>query len=302
MFEPHVILGIIDSAIERNKVFGDLLTPENKTFLVNNSLIRPAETGEVLCHQNQADNTLYLIIDGEVEVSKVTDGRFTLLGILGAGELIGEISVLYMMPRIATVTVTQPSIVLEIPSEVFTSMLRENPDVQNAVLRRCKQRVIETSIRCVPIFNELDGQSFSELCQLSSLAKADQGVVVAHEGQIERSMYVICSGTARVYITVNGKEVNIALLHPGDYFGEYSLFTGEARSASVSALTDLQLVELKGESFHSFIDYNEDAEYKISLESFQRQDQLELMRDSLIARQAAERRLSQVQNMLSTTI
>ena len=115
-------------------------------------------------------------------------------------------------------------------------------------------------------------------------------------------MYVICSGTARVYITVNGKEVNIALLHPGDYFGEYSLFTGEARSASVSALTDLQLVELKGESFHSFIDYNEDAEYKISLESFQRQDQLELMRDSLIARQAAERRLSQVQNMLSTTI
>lgn len=64
---------------------------------------------------------------------------------------------------------------------------------------------------------------------------------------------------------MDGKQITIALLHPGDYFGEYSLFSGDARSASVSAIADLQLVVLKGESFQDFIDYNQDVGEKINI-------------------------------------
>ena len=122
--------------------------------------------------------------------------------------------------------------------------------------------------------------------------------MIANEGMKERSMYVICSGTARVYIKVNGKEVTIALLHPGDYFGEYSFFTGEARSASVVAVTNLHLVVLEGESFQSFINYNEDVEYDIGQNSMQRQDQLRNMRFGLPLRTGAEQRLGKVQELL----
>jgi len=299
MFKPEKILEIIDKALKNNKVFGDLLTPENKTFLVNNSLIRPAEPGEILCHLNRTDRTLYLIVDGEVAVSTISDGRIKTVGKLGAGELIGEVAVLYNMPRIANVTVTRPSVVLEIPAEVFSSILRANNEAYMAVARRCNHRIIETSLRCVPVFSELDSQSFSELSQLSSLVKVNKGSIVAHEGQVERCMYVVCSGTARVYITVDGVELTIALLHPGDYFGEYSLFTGDARSASVSALTDLQLVVLEGESFHSFIEYNEEVEQQIGMDSIERQDKLDSMRDSLVARKSAESRFVQVLDLLN---
>ena len=298
MLEPEVILGIIDKKLKTNTVFGDLLSTENIASLVNNSLVRIAEVGQILCQQSQYSNTLFLIIDGEVEISAESNGKETSLGKLGEGELVGEISALFMRPRIATATVTQPSVVLEIPGEVFSGILSDNPEAKHTFIKRCKKLVIETTLRCAPIFNNLDKQSFSELCYLSSIVTTKKDQVIAHEGKMEKSLYVIGSGTARAYITIGGKEITIALLRPGDYFGEYSLFTGNSRCASVSTLTDMQLVLLEGEAFQCFIDYNEETEEKITLQTHDRKQSLDHMRDNLVARQAAESRLNQIQNRL----
>ena len=297
MLDPEIILGIVDNTLKRNAVFGDLLTPESKVSLVKNSLIRFVETGQILCKQNQDDNALFLIIDGEVEVSTESNGSTGSLGKLGAGELIGEIAALFLIPRIATVTAARPSVVLEIPCEIFSELLAETPALRDAVNKRSRNRIVETSLRCVPIFKDLDIQPFSELCYLSSVVKANKNDVIVREGGTERSMYVICSGTARVYITVGGKEINIALLRPGDYFGEYALLTEEPRSASVSALTDLQLVLLEGEALQSFIDFYNNVEDQLKLNTFHRKQSLDLMQDSLATRQTAETRLQNFQHM-----
>ena len=87
-----------------------------------------------------------------------------------------------------------------------------------------------------------------------------------------------------------------SLLKPGDYFGEYSFFTGENRRASVSALSDLQLIVLEGEAFHSFIEYNEDVEAQINLNALQRSNSLDHMRHNIAARESAELRLSKMQD------
>ena len=298
MLDPEIILGIVDNTLKRNAAFGDLLTSESNARLVKNSLIRFAETGQELCRQNQDDHALFLIIDGEVEVSTESNGRTTSLGTLGPGELIGEIAALFLIPRIATVTATRPSVVLELPSEIFADLLAENPAVRDAVNKRSRNRIVETSLRCVPLFNDLDIQPFSELCYLASVVKAKKNDIIVREGGTDRSMYVICSGTARVYITVEGKEINIALLRPGDYFGEYALLTGEPRSASVSASTDVQLVLLEGEALESFIDYYNNVEDKLKRDTFNRKQSLDLMHDSLATRQTAETRLQNLQTTL----
>jgi len=282
MFEPEIILGIIENTIKNNGLFGDLLTPDNKAYLVQHSLVRPALVGEILCHQDQSDKSVFFIVKGEVEVTSQSKDKITVLGKLGQGELVGEVAVLFRIPRIATVTVTQPSVVLEIPTEVLADVLHSNKELQQAVIKRCKNRIVETSLLRVPVIKKLDSQSFSELCYLSSLVKAEKGAVIANQGKKERSMYIICSGVAKVYVTVNGKDITIAHLQPGDYFGEHAFFTGAVRSASVVALSDLQLVVLEGESFHSFIEYNEDLENDIGQLSKQRQIELGAKRRDII--------------------
>lgn len=298
MFEPEAILKIIDDNLKENVIFGDLLNPESKTFLAQNSLIRTTEPGQVLCKQDQIGKAIFLIVSGEVEVSMLTDSGTESLGKRSTGDLIGEISGLFMMPHIATVTVTQPSIILQIPTEAFLSILDTNPYMHEAVIRRCNDRIIETSMRCVPLFRGLDRQAFKELCGLASLVKVKKGEIIAHEGKTERRMYAVCSGIFRVFLTVNGKEVTIDLRSPGDFFGEYSLFTGNARSASVSASSDAYVVVLEGEAFQSFVDYNEETESGLNQEGQQRKQSLDRLRDNLVGRQTAERRMTQIQHVL----
>ena len=169
MFDPDAVLEIIDKTLQTNRLLGDLLTPENKSVLMEYSLIRPVQPGDILCEQGKVDNTLYLIVLGEVEVNTLVDSNLMSLARLGTGELTGEISALFSIPRIANVVVTKPSVVLEIPSNVFWNILHTNTFVKDSIVKRCKKRVLETSLRCVPIFSDLDNQSMNELSSLSSL-------------------------------------------------------------------------------------------------------------------------------------
>lgn len=298
MHSTKAILDIIDKSIQNNSAFGSLLSEQDRAYLIKNSLIRPAVTGKVLCQQNQSDNFLFLIIDGLVEISVDVKGETHILGKLGSGELIGEIGALFMIPRIATVTVTRPSVILEIPSEVFTDLLSNQPQLHEAVNERFHERAIVTSLRCVPIFRELSDETIKELYQQSSIISARKGDVLVHEGKKGQGLYIMTTGIARVYVTADNEEMTLALLRSGDYFGERSLLTGEPRAASVSALTDIQAVLLEGETFQSLISSNENMKYMLDLDSLIRKHQSDHMRDMPESMQEVENILGQIEEIL----
>jgi CRP-like cAMP-binding protein len=50
-------------------------------------------------------------------------------------------------------------------------------------------------------------------------------------------MFVIIEGAVEVLADVDGREVRVATMQAGDYFGEMSLLTGEPRTATVRATT-----------------------------------------------------------------
>jgi pyruvate,water dikinase len=87
----------------------------------------------------------------------------------------------------------------------------------------------------VPLFA---GMSDAEVEQLATLFKArrfEAGETVIREGSGGASFYVIDSGEARV--TIRGDEV--AMLGPGDHFGEIALIDAGERLATVTSTTDL---------------------------------------------------------------
>jgi CRP-like cAMP-binding protein len=72
---------------------------------------------------------------------------------------------------------------------------------------------------------------------------------VFDEGDRGDSVYLIVHGEANV---TKGERV-LAVLQPGEVFGEMALLTGEPRSASIAANTDLELYQLKQEHFDDVI-------------------------------------------------
>jgi small-conductance mechanosensitive channel/CRP-like cAMP-binding protein len=65
------------------------------------------------------------------------------------------------------------------------------------------------------------------------------GETITHEGALEDGLYMLVSGQAVVRIGAGGEVREVARLAAGQFFGEMSLMTGEARTASVVAATDV---------------------------------------------------------------
>ncbi len=77
------------------------------------------------------------------------------------------------------------------------------------------------------------------------------GETIAREGESGTSMFVVASGEASV--TLSQADGEVARLKAGAVFGEMSLLTGDARSATVSAASDCELLEIGAEAFRRVV-------------------------------------------------
>ncbi|HUQ23792.1 MAG TPA: cyclic nucleotide-binding domain-containing protein [Gaiellaceae bacterium] len=93
---------------------------------------------------------------------------------------------------------------------------------------------IET-LKKVPLFAELENRDLERIADSFKERKYASGDTIAGEGQGGAGFFVIAEGTARV--TVQGGDRGT--LGPGDYFGEIALIDEGARTATVTAETDM---------------------------------------------------------------
>ncbi len=72
--------------------------------------------------------------------------------------------------------------------------------------------------------------------------------VVFRQGEASRQMYVICQGRVRILKQVDGEDVCLAVLEPGEFFGELGLLP-TARSVTAVVDRDALLVAIDAETF-----------------------------------------------------
>jgi small-conductance mechanosensitive channel/CRP-like cAMP-binding protein len=95
-----------------------------------------------------------------------------------------------------------------------------------------------------------DGQR-AELARASRSLLYPAGEAIVSEGDAGDSMFVLLRGEAAV--TLSETHGNVATLREGAFFGEMSLLTGDTRSATVTALTDCELLEVSADAFRRVV-------------------------------------------------
>ncbi|MEJ2597360.1 MAG: ATP-binding protein [Anaerolineales bacterium] len=102
----------------------------------------PPET--ILCHENAIASTFYIILEGNVRVTKLIDAnQVRMLKTLGAGDFFGEMALIHDAPRAATVTTTTPITVIEIRKDAFDSLMRRSASLARAMVREVSRRLRE---------------------------------------------------------------------------------------------------------------------------------------------------------------
>ena len=110
----------------------------------------------------------------------------------------------------------------------------------------------------VPLFSALNHNEVKKLSEIMFVKKYDRNeAIVLEEDASANSMFVIVSGKIRVSVTgYEGREAILAMMGPGDYFGEMSVIDGEPRSASVYAVESTELLVLRREELLAQLETN----------------------------------------------
>lgn len=104
---------------------------------------------------------------------------------------------------------------------------------------------IRPAIEGVDFFAELSEEQRGQIAAGAVERRYAPDEIIVREGDGTSSMFVIATGRAAVSIHGAGGETRkLAILDPGDAFGEISLLTGERRTATVRALEESLVVEI----------------------------------------------------------
>ena len=295
--QDQQVIEAVERAVERHEIFGDLLTSIEKEFLLDRGIVRSVAPGVKLCQQHQRDDRVYILVVGEVEASAGEDTGKTHIASLEQGELFGEIAALFGMPRICDITVTRPSVVLDVPSHILRSIVEARVELRNAVMRRFRERITETALRAVPDFRYLPENLMQRLVDQSSLVGAPAGCILVEENEPGDAFYVVIYGSLRVSHDVNGRHLNLASLHAGDYFGEWSLLHDSPRNATVSTLMQSELVRVEKDAFLEVMECNREVRDHVSMLADNRHDQL-VSRQALCTESRIDQNLDEIKNII----
>jgi CRP-like cAMP-binding protein len=94
-----------------------------------------------------------------------------------------------------------------------------------------------------PLFSSLEPDSLRELLQQVRLVELTAGEELFHQGDAGASLYIVATG-AVVPIAEGQHRTRLAVLEPGEFFGEIALFTDQPRNATIEALVDSQLISI----------------------------------------------------------
>src|SRR5213592_2341906 len=109
-------------------------------------------------------------------------------------------------------------------------------------------------LRGVPLFAALDDAAVEELCGYLHPVELKAGSSLFRVGDSGDAMYFIESGRVRITVMdADGREVILASLGHGDFFGEMAMLGGHGRSADANVTEDSRLAVLARENFLTFV-------------------------------------------------
>jgi signal transduction histidine kinase len=125
------------------RLFQDI-SEEDFNRIYSMAATRTFSTGDLLVKEGELGTAMYVVLDGEFEITKQGDRDDVVLGRRGAGDVIGEMSLLANEPRVASARALQTSHVLEISRFALDQLLACSPSAGPAMLHVMASRLQST--------------------------------------------------------------------------------------------------------------------------------------------------------------
>ena len=125
--------------------------------------------GQVLFHEGEPGDSLYIILSGKVKLGRrASDGRENLVAVMGPSDQFGELSMFDPGPRTATAVVVTDGRIARLSKASLQKWVQERPQIAMQLLRVVARRLRRTNTMLADlIFVDVPGRVAKQLLQLA---------------------------------------------------------------------------------------------------------------------------------------
>lgn len=118
-------------------------------------------------------------------------------------------------------------------------------------MRRMERREL---LRRIHLFTDLTDRETDTILDLMREKTVARGTAIFHQNDHGGGLYLILAGSVKISRTArDGRDITVAVLHQGNFFGEMSLLDGQPRSATATAAESTRLLVLDREHFQRYV-------------------------------------------------
>ncbi len=207
--------------------------------------------GQTIIRQEDRGDKFYIIRQGHVEVTvRDEQGVTEVASHLDRGDYFGELALLHDAPRSATCRATVPTGVLSLSRQDFDRLVQARFALREKVGASIARVEL---LRQMPLFAELDAQQVQLIAAQMKADTLKAGTELMRQGEIGDTFCVIQSGRVQVTVARDGEAKVIAERGPGEYLGEIALLLDVPRTATVTALTPVQVLAMHKRDFDQLV-------------------------------------------------
>ena len=111
--------------------------------MATGNLGKTYEDGEIIIRQGEAGDSMYVVLDGMVEVAVAQDAESVRLAVLGEGEFFGEMGLFEHRPRSATVRAVGQAHILTLDKKTILRKIKQDPSLALRLLETMSGRIRE---------------------------------------------------------------------------------------------------------------------------------------------------------------
>ena len=175
---------MVDDVLMQAPLFSALDPEAAAALRAASSQVRLAK-GQILFHEGDQGDRLYVVEEGKVKLGTTSsDGRETLLAVVGPGEMIGELSLFDPGPRTATATALTDTVVRGLGHTALRPWLAGRPEVAEPLLRALARRLRRTNEAMSDlVFSDVPGRVAKALIDLGERfgEPSPAGLQVTHD-------------------------------------------------------------------------------------------------------------------------
>lgn len=266
---PPRPLRIEGMGLNQIPIFSEL-PPAAFVSLLERLRLRRCRRGEVLIAEGAVADSMFILVEGSVAITRQHHEQQIELATLGEGAFFGEMALLSKTPRSATVTALEDGLLFEMSRNLVEDVSRHYPSVGQAIQRFCRGRLLQNVMRTSPIFAPFSADVKQELMLRFRQKTLPPQTTVIVRGRPGEGLFVVLSGRCEVvasglgamtdpqshvgaHVGVAGHEIVLAELKDGDVFGEMSLLWQQETNATVRTVTECILLGLPKAEFQNLI-------------------------------------------------